>query len=70
MPKVEFRKFIDVLSRLIKSGILQSYRYVIQDLNKTFRQTISYEYFEDRGSTYDHEKHLKSLEDLVKRNKA
>ncbi len=70
MPKAEFRKFIDILSKLIKSGILQSYLYIIQDLNKTFRQTISYEYFEDRGWTYDHEKHLKSLEDLVKRNKA
>jgi len=69
MPKAEFRKFIDVLSRLIKAGLLQSYFYVIQDLNKTLRQTISYEYFEDGSWIYEHEKHIKSLQDLVKHRK-
>ena len=69
MPKAEFRKFIDILSRLVKAGFLQSYLYVIQDLNKTLRQTISYDYFKDRSWIYEHEKHIKSLQDLVKRNK-
>jgi len=69
MPKAEFRKFMDILSRLVKSGFLQSYFYVIQDLNKTLRQTISYEYFKNRGWIYEHEKHIKSIQDLVKRNK-
>ncbi|MFB0567073.1 MAG: AsnC family transcriptional regulator, partial [Candidatus Bathyarchaeia archaeon] len=62
MPKAEFREFIDILSRLVKSGFLQSYLYVIQDLNKTLRQTISYDYFKDRGWIYEHEKHIKSLQ--------
>ena len=65
IPKAEFRKFIDILSRLIKAGFLQSYFYVIQDLNKTLRQTISYEYFKDRNWIYEHEKHIKSLQELV-----
>ena len=69
MPKVEFRKFIDILSRLVGIGFLQSYLYVIQDLNKTLRQTISYDYFKDRSWIYEHEKHIKSLQDLVKRIK-
>lgn len=70
MPRNEFRKFIEVLSRLIKSGFLQSYLYVIQDLDKTLRQTISYEYFEDGTWVYDHEKHIKRLRDLVKRDES
>jgi len=69
IPKAEFRNFIDVLSRLIKAGLLQSYFYVIQDLNKTLRQTISYEYFGDGSWIYEHEKHIKSLQDLVKHRK-
>lgn len=69
MPKDEFRKFIDILSGLVRAGFLQSYRYVIQDLNKTLRQTISYEHFEDRGWIYEHEKHIKTLQELVKRSK-
>lgn len=69
MPKYEFRKFIDILSRLVKAGVLQSHLYVIQDLNKTLRQTISYEYFENGGWIYEHEKHIQSLLDLAKRNK-
>jgi DNA-binding Lrp family transcriptional regulator len=69
MPKAEFRKFIDILSKLVRSGFLQSYYYVIQDLNRTLRQTISYEYFKNRGWTYEHEKHVESLHELVKRNK-
>ncbi len=69
MPKTEFRKFIDILSKLIRTGFLQNYFYVIQDLNKTSRQTISYEYFEDRNWIYEHEKHIENLQDLVKRSK-
>ena len=45
LPKPEFRRFVDSLSKLIRTGFLQSYSYVIQDLQKSSRQTISYEYF-------------------------
>ncbi|NIV44180.1 hypothetical protein GWN49_04790 [Candidatus Bathyarchaeota archaeon] len=68
MPKYEFRKFIDALSRLVQAGSLQSYLYVIQDLDKTVRQTISYEYFEKGSWIYEHDKHIQRLVDLAERN--
>lgn len=65
LPKAEFRKFVDTLSRLVNSGILQSYSYVIQDLGKAQRQTVSHEYFKDRSWIYDHNKHIKNLRALI-----
>ena len=65
LTKFEFRNFIDALSILIRKGLLQSYSYVVQDLEKTSRQTISYEYFKDGSWIYDHNKHIQSLKDLV-----
>jgi len=67
LPRLEFRNFIDTLSRLIRCGLLQSYSYVIQDIKKDQRQTISYEYFKNGSWTYDHNKHIQNLKDLVKR---
>lgn len=61
LPRTEFRKFVDILSKLIRAGLLTRYRYVIQDPTKTSRQTISYEYFENKKWTYDHKKHIKKL---------
>jgi len=66
LPRTEFRKFVDILSKLIRAGLLTRYRYVIQDPTKTSRQTISYEYFENRKWTYDHKKHIKNLVAVVK----
>lgn len=65
LPKPEFRSFIDSLSILIRRDLLQSYSYVAQDLRKSSRQTISYEYFKRGTWIYDHEKHIHSLHDLV-----
>jgi len=65
LPRVEFRHFIDVLSGLIREGVVQSYTYMIQDLRKATRQTISYEYFKDEKWVYEHQRHMKNLEDLV-----
>jgi len=70
LPKQEFRRFIDTLSGLIKSGLLMSYQYAILDLRKTGRQTIPYEHFKERSWVYDHNKDLRSLQDLVERNTA
>jgi len=67
LPKLEFRNLIDALSRLIRLGLLQSYRYVIQDLRKAQRQTISYEYFKGGTWLYDHKKHIENLRNLVKK---
>src|SRR3990170_836131 len=65
LPKVEFRNFVDTLSKLVNLGLLQSYSYVIQDLRKAQRQTVSYEYFKDRSWVYNHNKHIKNLRKLI-----
>lgn len=65
LPKLEFRNFVDSLSNLINMGFLESYNYVIQDLRKAQRQTISYEYFKNGDWIYDHKKHIQNLKDLV-----
>lgn len=65
LPRTEFRNFVDALSKLVKRGLLQSYRYVIVDMRKAERQTISYEYFKDKKWIYDHEKHIRKLQDLA-----
>ncbi|NIP66689.1 AsnC family transcriptional regulator [Candidatus Bathyarchaeota archaeon] len=65
LPKTEFRNFIDCLSRLIRDGLLRSYQYVFQDLKKSSRQTISYEYFRDGEWIYNHEEHLHNLHQLI-----
>jgi hypothetical protein len=53
-------------AQLIRADLLLTYRYVILDLEKAARQTISYEYFKDGKWIYDHEKHVKALEELVR----
>jgi DNA-binding Lrp family transcriptional regulator len=72
LPKLEFRRFIDSLSKLIRSGFLQGYDYIIQDLRnvpKTWsRETIPFEFFKDGAWVYDHQKHIKNLRDMVKEN--
>jgi len=69
LPKPEFRRFIDILSQLVRKGWLHSYNYVILDLGKVQRQTISYEYFKNQSWIYDHNKHIRNLKDLVERVK-
>lgn len=68
-PRSEFRKFLSALSKLVRDGFLQSYRYVIQDLTKSSRATIPYQCFRDGMWVYDHNRYIKDLQDLVKRNK-
>jgi len=69
LPRTEYRKFKEVLSKLIKRGFLQTYEYVMEDFGARDRQTISYEFFKDKSWIYDHTEHLKRLHNLVKRNK-
>ena len=69
LPNSEFRKFLRVLSKLVRSGFMQSYLYVIQDLTKSSRETIPYQCFKDGMWVYDHNKFIENLQDLVKRNK-
>jgi len=70
LPRLEFRKFLDALSKLVRVGLLQSYNYVILDIRKVQRQTISYEYFKNGSWIYDHQKHIKNLRNLVEKSKA
>lgn len=65
LPRMEFRKFIDTLSRLASMNLVRDYRYVIQDLRTASRQTISYEFFKENKWVYDHKHYLMTLEALA-----
>jgi DNA-binding Lrp family transcriptional regulator len=66
LPRSEFRNFLKALSKLVKTGFLESYRYVIQDFENSSRQTISYEYFKNGSWIYDHKKHMENLQNMVR----
>jgi DNA-binding Lrp family transcriptional regulator len=65
LPRIEFRSFVDALSLLGEMKIISDYQYLIQDLRRTSRQTISYEFFKENKWIYDHQQHLTTLEALV-----
>lgn len=69
LPRLEFRNFVDALSKLARDGFLQSYYYLFQDLRvgKWSRRTIPYQFFKNGSWAYDHNEHVKSLQDLVKK---
>jgi DNA-binding Lrp family transcriptional regulator len=69
LPRVEFRNFVDALSKLARDGFLQSYYYLFQDLRigKWSRRTIPYQFFKNGSWAYDHNEHVKALQDLVKK---
>lgn len=66
LTKKESKKFRDHLTKLIKQSFLRTYIYTIQDIERTKRQTFSYEFFRDGSWIYDHKKHIRDLQDLVK----
>jgi hypothetical protein len=66
LPISEFRKFVDALSQMAKMKLVQSYKYVIQDLRIQCRQTISAEFFKGNSWIYDHKNHVEMLEQKVK----
>jgi DNA-binding Lrp family transcriptional regulator len=66
LPRKELKNLKDCLSTLVRRGFLQSYEYVIQHSGEWSRQTISYEFFEKESWVYDHERHIRALEALVK----
>jgi len=72
LPRLEFRKFIDALSKLVRSDFLQSYDYVFQDLRpgRWLRVTIPYEFFKNGSWVYDHSRHIKNLHDLINKRAA
>lgn len=69
LPRLEFRNFVESLSRLARAGYLQSYDYVIQDLRprKWLRATIPYEFFQNGSWIYDDKAHINALHVLKKK---
>jgi len=66
LPRQQLRNFIETLSRLVRIRFLETYEYVIEDLTRTQRQTISYEFFKDNNWEYDDKKYLEKLQSTVK----
>jgi Lrp/AsnC family leucine-responsive transcriptional regulator len=66
IPFQEFKGFINALSKLRTSGWLQDYFYVHLDLDEDWRQTFSYEYFNQGSWIYDHKEQIKKLQTNLK----
>jgi DNA-binding Lrp family transcriptional regulator len=60
-PRSEFRRFLGILSKLIRSGLLRDYQYAIQDLSSSIRETIPYQCFKKGRWIYDHERYINIL---------
>ena len=60
-PRSEFRGFLEILSKLVRSGFLRDYQYAIQDMSSSIRETIPYQCFERRKWIYDHERYINIL---------
>ena len=61
LPRQEFRGFMEVLSKLVRRGLIDNYEYLIEDFRRRQGQTISYEYFKDGAWIYNHQKHIEDL---------
>ncbi|MCW4043315.1 MAG: hypothetical protein NWE90_06295 [Candidatus Bathyarchaeota archaeon] len=68
LPTIEFRNFIDALSKMAKMKLLRSYKYVIQDLRIRRRQTISGGFFKGKSWIYDHKTHMEMLQQKVSKH--
>jgi len=67
MPKWEFRKFVHTLSILIRRGFMKKYRYFIEDMYQTWRETIPYQHFKDGRWNYDNNKHHEELNNILEK---
>jgi DNA-binding Lrp family transcriptional regulator len=67
LPKEQLRNFLGATSKLVRVGLLETYEYVIQDMTRTQRQTISYEFFKDNKWEYDDKKYVEKLQSMFKR---
>jgi DNA-binding Lrp family transcriptional regulator len=66
LPREQLKNFLKALSKLVRAGLLETYDYVIQDLTRTQRQTISYEFFKDNKWEYDEKEYVEKLRAMVK----
>jgi DNA-binding Lrp family transcriptional regulator len=60
-PRSEFRGFLRILSKLVRSGFLKHYQYAIQDSTSSIRETIPYQCFKNGKWVYDHERYINIL---------
>jgi DNA-binding Lrp family transcriptional regulator len=65
LSKKDFRGFVSALSKVISRGFLQDYNYVFIDLERRARETIRHEFFKNGAWTYDHNRYMQSLQDIV-----
>ena len=65
LPRREFRDFTDTLSKLIRSGLMRSYDYSVEDFSRKAAQTISYELFKNNMWIYNHKEHIQKLHEIV-----
>lgn len=70
LPRKQLRSFTDALSKLVRNGFLGTYEYSIQDLTRTERQTIPYEFFKNNSWEYNQRKYLSRLEKTVEQLKS
>jgi len=68
LSRIDFRGFVGALSKVIRAGYLRDYNFVFIDLERRARETVRHEFFRNGSWVYDHERHMKSLQDLM--NKA
>jgi DNA-binding Lrp family transcriptional regulator len=68
LPRKELRSFIDVLSDLTRKKTVKNYRYVIIDPRHYSRQTLPYRLFKRAKWTYEHQKYLRTLEELLQKS--
>lgn len=67
LPKEQLINFQKAISKLIRTGLLDTYEYVIQDMTRTERQTISYEFFKGKNWEYDDKKYVEKLRSTIRR---
>jgi len=65
-PRSEFRRFLEVLSGLVRSGLLKDYQYVIQDFASSMRETIPFQCFKKGKWIYDHERYINILNKFLR----
>jgi DNA-binding Lrp family transcriptional regulator len=66
LPREQLINFLKALSRLVRAGLMETYEYVTQDLTRTQRQTISYEFFKDNSWEYNDREYLEKLRSKIK----
>lgn len=65
LPPEEFRKFVEVLSKMVRLKLVKEYKYAIQDLGIRCRQTVSPPLFIGKSWVYDHKSQMTTLQQKI-----